>query len=78
MLVDRCCGFLNDVSQVFETLGKNRESLERHLGPMLRWAEYAPVSETMVKILTLPSVAVGAAASYQVTAVSPKMKYATC
>lgn len=37
---------------------------------MLRWAEYSPVSETMVKLLTFPSVA-GAAASYQVRTKSP-------
>lgn len=57
--------------QVFETLGRSRESLERHLGPMLRWAEYSPVSETMVKLLTFPSVGgavTGAAATYQVDA----------
>lgn len=51
--------------QVFETLGRCRDSLERHLGPMLRWAEHAPVSETIVKLLTFPSVT-GTAASYQV------------
>lgn len=42
---------------------------------MLRWAEYAPVSETMVKLLTLPSVATGAASSYQVNVVSQLMKF---
>ena len=59
------CVAFNMTWQVFETLGRSRETLERHLGPMLRWAEHSPVSETMVKLLTFPSVA-GAAASYQV------------
>ncbi|CAN0391565.1 unnamed protein product, partial [Ectocarpus sp. 12 AP-2014] len=59
--------------EVFETLGRSRESLERHLGPMLRWAEYSPVSETMVKLLTFPSVGgavAGAAVNYQTSAPS--------
>ncbi|CAN0522958.1 unnamed protein product, partial [Ectocarpus sp. 8 AP-2014] len=59
--------------EVFETLGRSRESLERHLGPMLRWADYSPVSETMVKLLTFPSVGgavTGAAATYQTSAPS--------
>lgn len=53
------------LAQVYETVGRCRETIERHLGPMLQWTEYAPVLETMVKFLTFSTVA-GAPTSYQV------------
>lgn len=43
------------ITQVFEALGQRRESLEEHLAPMLRWVEYPPVSETLMKLLACPS-----------------------
>lgn len=57
------CAFA--LRQVLEALGQHLESLERHLGPMLQWVEYAPVSETLVKLLACPSTT-GVDTAYQV------------
>lgn len=47
----------HEANSVLDTVGRNKSALERHIGPMLRMAEYSPVSETLlVKLLTWPSV----------------------
>ncbi|CAN0128954.1 unnamed protein product, partial [Phaeothamnion confervicola] len=39
--------------QVLDCVGRNKKSLERYLGPMLRWTEWPPVCETFVKLVAL-------------------------
>jgi hypothetical protein len=36
------------LKQVLEVVGLNKSSLERYIGPMIRWAAHAPVAETLI------------------------------
>jgi hypothetical protein len=53
------------LKQVLEVVGLNKSSLERYIGPMIRWAAHAPVAETLIIKLVrhhLQSLFVAAAA----------------